>query len=325
MRHAALALFLLLIATGGVLLPPAPLPAPREPVTATPAAQDGLVQAALLAGETRDSQALARCQQHFDHLARQLQRMLPPKASERDKLAAVFDFLHQEVLTGRYRKETSEVEVALTGGDYNCVSATILFVALAERVGLKPQIWHAPGHVYCRFAGPEPLEIETTCRDWLSASRQMPVRTGQRQISHGQLVGKIDYNRGILLLEQRRFGAALAALRRSVQADPGDRDARENLLAGLNNAALAECSAGHFAAAAELLAEGRAIDSQYAPLLVNDVHLHQKWVLHLCSTGEFNAAIELLEQGQARRPEVPLFSHGQQVVAQLRSRSQASH
>jgi tetratricopeptide (TPR) repeat protein len=297
------------------------VPWAAEPVQASPAGGD-LIRTALLAGGMSSPATLAARERRFAALAEDLQSRLAPEAPPRKRIATVFAFLQHEALLGNYRQQASDIELALDGGDYNCVSATILFVALAQRAGLQPQIWHAPGHVFCRFPG-ESLEIETTCRDWLSASRPRPPRPGARRITSAHLVAKLDYNRGILLLEQGRFAPALAALRRSCAGDPLDRDARQNLLAGLNNAALAECAAGRFAPAAALLAEVRDIDPDYAPLRVNDVHLHQKWVLDLCVAGRFAAALELLERGYARRPDVPLFASGRQAVAEWWARSSA--
>jgi len=257
---------------------------------------------------------------HFAFWIHQLKARLSSSDSKLERLQAVFEFLHREILTGSYRKDASDLQGAIHQGDYNCVSATILFVALCECCDLKPQIWAAPGHVLCRLPGPEPLDIETTCPAWLESGRRtaMP-RQGLRQISQAQLVAKIYYNRGVLCLERQDFPAALTALRAACQLDPLDADARENLLAGLNNAALAECAAGRYSAGAALLAEARAIDPQYGPLRANDVHLHQRWVLKLCGEEQYAAALDLLEAGHARQPESPFFKNGRGAMYELMS------
>ena len=291
------------------------------PVSPSVFPDSDLVKAALAAEGSIGEQELEADCRRFEAWAEQLRRINPSSRSDREQVEAIFAFLHREILTGEYSKPASHLHSALHGGDYNCVSATILFVALCERCGLQPQIWSAPGHVLCRFSFREPLDVETTCPEWFDTDRPGSApRRGLREISHAQLIGKVYYNRGIVLLQNGEFTQALAALRTSVRLDPQDRDARDNLLAGLNNAAIAACSADDFAEAAELLAEARAIDPEYPPLKTNDMHVHQRWVVQLCESGQYASAIELLERGLARGADAPLFDSGRLTVYDLWAR-----
>jgi hypothetical protein len=70
------------------------------------------------------------------------------------------------------------------------------------------------------------------------------------------------------LLQRRQFEPGVAALRLACQLDPEDADAQANLLAGLNNWAVALAD-DQPAAAAALIARGLAIDPDYAPLVAN--------------------------------------------------------
>jgi len=136
-----------------------------------------------------------------------------------------------------------------------------------------------------------------------------------------QLLGKIYYNDGVALLEAGQFAEAVRALRISHQFDAGDRAARDNLLAGLNNWSLAEEDAGRLPLAAELVERGLRLEPTYAPLLANDLHIHQKWALELCDAGRYEEALELLERRHARRPDVRLFDLGRFAVIALWSES----
>jgi tetratricopeptide (TPR) repeat protein len=208
-----------------------------------------------------------------------------------------------------------------------------LFVAFAERCDCPVQIMSTPRHVFCRLRA-DSLDIEPTCPDWFRASTKWDTDTAATdsrpttlapeipgEITPVQLVARVYYNRGVALLEHRQFSSGTACLQASLQLDVHHAAARANLVAGLNNWALAECEASHFDRAVELVAQGQRLDPHFAPLAANDVHVHQQWVTHLCEKGEFSQAIELLDNAYRRRPDVVLFDLGRCTVSVAWSRS----
>jgi hypothetical protein len=235
--------------------------------------------------------------------------------------AAILAGLHREILAGGFRPSATLIHETLATGDYNCVTATILFHDLCLRCGVPAEIIAQSGHVSSRLVGPPSEEVETTRRDWFtrepeqatSAHKPAPI-TIRRVISPSQLLGRVYYNRALAALEQRKFAAAIDLLCVSLTLDEHDHDARENLLAGLNNWALALCETGDHAAAAERIAAGLALDATYQPLRVNELHVHQQWVAELCQRANYAQAVALLEAGRTRRPEAPLFTAGQKAV-----------
>jgi hypothetical protein len=233
--------------------------------------------------------------------------------------AAILAGLHREILAGRFRPTATLMHDTLATGDYNCVTATILFHDVCTRCGVPAEIVAQSGHVHSRIVGSPSEDVETTRRDWFtrdtSATSQPKTQVGScRVISPTQLLGRVYYNRALGALERQQFAAAIDLLRMSLALDEHDRDARENLLAGLNNWALALCEAGDHAAAAEKIAAGLAFDARYQPLRVNDLHVHQQWVSALCQRADYAQAVTLLEAGRSRRPEAALFSAGQKPV-----------
>src|SRR5690606_23060434 len=76
-------------------------------------------------------------------------------------------FLHTHVLRGSYLASASDVGVALDGGSFNCVSATLVMCRLAERWGLEAWAMSTPGHGWTRVsqAGRE-VDVETTNPRW---------------------------------------------------------------------------------------------------------------------------------------------------------------
>ncbi|MCY2992185.1 MAG: hypothetical protein NTY19_30530 [Planctomycetota bacterium] len=151
-----------------------------------------------------------------------------------------------------------------------------------------------------------------------------PAAHEPRELTDVQLVAKIYFNRGLALLECKQFRAALHLLRISCRLDSGDDVARQNLLACLNNWALAEADAGQFRRAATILTYGIREAPDYRPFLDNQVHVYQRWVMQLCREGDFAEAIQLLESGYRQRPEVPLFAEGRAVVCQIWRQSMLS-
>lgn len=194
---------------------------------------------------------------------------IPQQGTAQQRAAAIHEQLHRRVLTGRYDKHATDLRRTLATGDFNCLSATVLFVELSRRAGVAVEIWSQPGHVYCAL-GDRDVRIEPGSRQWRSAPLGVSTGIPARRITPLQLVGKLSYNRGIELLERHEFAAGIDALRLACQLDPLDADARTNLLAGLNNWAIELAEQDQPAAAAALIARGLAIDPAFAPLVAND-------------------------------------------------------
>ncbi len=89
---------------------------------------------------------------------------------------------------------------------------------------------------------------------------------------------KIYYNRGIDAFNEGRYGEAVATNRKALLLDGGNPLARANLLAAINNWALALCDTRRFAEAEMLLAEGRQYDPQHAAFIHNAIHVQQVWL-----------------------------------------------
>lgn len=278
-----------------------------------------LLESALIASGVEDAQHRAACLTRFARIASSLKSQRGDTVRSPEEVAAdAHRHLHSTLLTGRYVAECSEVDRVFDDGIYNCVSATVMFHALCAELDLRRVAVARRTHVFSRL--PESnLDVETTCAEWFDvpASERPHVEAEEREISDRALIGKIYFNRGVALLERRDFAAAIELIRTSLLWDAHDPSARENLLAGLNNWALAECDARRFAAAARLIDEGLAIDPTYQPLLANDLHVRQRWVVDLCDHNQFATARDVLQAGFRRRPDAELFDQGRLAVYRL--------
>lgn len=293
-----------------------------------------LLDAAVIAGGATNQAELIVARRRLDSLWIEVGEPLVDQLPVDDRPRAILSALHRLVLTGKYKAECTEVQSTLESGDYNCVTATVLYLELCRSHGLAGSAVAIPAHVYCRLQGQREQDIQTTCKDWFELAgkhghasgnafaKQIATQTAPpRPLTDVELLGKVYYNRGVSQLEAHEYAAAIALLKISLALDPKDEPARNNLLAAHNNWALALCDAGDFAGAAGKLAAARAIDAQYGPLQTNDLYVHQKWVLHLCESGRYSTAVEVLEEGFQRRPEAALFDGGRYAVYGMWSRT----
>lgn len=309
----------LAFATAAVLTPP-----PGVEVEYTPLedrlfreAEEGridvrwLLAIGLAAGGERDESRIERTLFDIDASAKQIQREIIA-AGARRQAEAVLEFLHSHVLRGEYRSDASDLSLALSGGGYNCVGATVLFYYLAERCGLSVSAAETPGHV-CALVG-EPDDafiVETTCRDWLRVATGSTLRrpsSDARRLSPQGLAALFYYNAGADLLGERRFAEALAANLKALRLDPANLAARSNFLAGLNNWAL-ECHRnGDFARAVRLLEHGMRMAPEHRPFRVNYVAVHQRWIESLVENERYEAALDCLATARRAAPEEGYFA-----------------
>ena len=283
-----------------------------------------LLESSLIASGVTDADKIQTYVSDFTKRTQSLATTCSGDASAVARSERIYDFLHDKLLTGQYYSNCTEVNRAFDNGDYNCVTATILYHCVSRTHGLSPVAVATSTHVRTRFLGEQPYDVETTCRDWFDVARRDPsvqaFRTGRqttRQLSDIELLGKIYYNRGVSLLEGKQFAAAIALLRTSQLLDPTDSPTRENLAAGINNWALAECDAKNFERAVTLVQDGFNDYPDFAPFLANDVHIHQRWAVALCEEHRYSEAMKVLHTAHLRRADVALFDRGRlSVLAQ---------
>ena len=157
-------------------------------------------------------------------------------------------YVRNEILRGKFDASQSDLAVALSGGSYNCASASALFLAMAREFELDARAVSVLGHVWCRVkSGHETIEVETTARDWFAreaaGEASLPQNRSRlyeehlrrvaqsRELGDGEFLAIFHYNRGVGLFREGRFGAAAAANLAALVLDPACRPAYENFAA----------------------------------------------------------------------------------------------
>lgn len=238
-----------------------------------------LVSAALVAsGETSETRLAEARRRYLAARSAILYRVAHRPTAELP--AALHAELHARILVGSYQAEASDLRTALARGNFNCLSALVLYYDLCQAVELPVEIWLAPGHVHLRLASDSARAIEPSARVFVGAPGRgaLPVAAGvvrrspissARQLTPVQLLGKFYYNRGVAALAARHYAVGLAQLRTSLALDPADADAKQNLAAGLNNWAIEEFRARRYQEAARLIRQGLEVAPTFGPLVAN--------------------------------------------------------
>ncbi len=293
----------------------------------------GLLEAGLVASGVECPEQLKHYQEQFGVLVEQLADMVQGQPDPRDKAATIFEFLHRRVLHGGYYLECTDLRTALDEGRFNCVSASVLFCCLAEACGLEVCGLEMPGHAMARIRrSGDPLDVETTCRRWFdllddpagqaeavrrTLGTDLSARYAQaREVSPIEMAAMIYYNRGVDLLSARQYDGAAIANAKALRLDPASTTAHGNLLATVNNWAVALSAEGRYQEASTLLRDGMRFDREFEAFSLNFVHVHHEWVNALCQAGQFEQAADALKQAAVERPDLDYFQHSVRDVYQ---------
>ena len=250
--------------------------------------------------------------------------------NERELLKAetILNFMHQNI-THEYSLEGTTMTNLLEYGRFNCVTGSILYCSLAEKAGLNVTAVELPGHAMCwvYLSSGEKLEVETTCASWFryrndpetqrkvicklirdaspdkkDLSDQMLLHDVPQPISDKRLIAKIYYNRGVDLLSINDYAGALEANAIAFCLDQHSKTTFGNLLATMNNWAIALCNQDQFEQAAALLRMGLAHEPSYPPFQNNHTHVYHFWVEHLYKQGDIREALKVADTAGKEQP-----------------------
>lgn len=233
-------------------------PAARE-VTASdaPAKTSGeqLICQVLAACDTTASE-MTRARERFAEFRRRLEQgdLAPASAdgpkggSVQRRARLIHEFIHAEILRGKFDPAGSDLAVTLAGGPFNCATVSALFLALAADFGIEARAVSVTGHVWCRVTAENyAFDVETTAKQWFTIARQNAAggpgsastawqehlrraRAG-RVLDPTTFLAIFHFNRGVSLLRSGRLSDAALANLRAIALDLHCRPAWENLFA----------------------------------------------------------------------------------------------
>jgi len=272
-----------------------------------------LFTAGLIAGGIHEPGDLQRFQTRWQSLVARVRNRLDQDTRRQSDpvqvAAAIHRFLHQELLVS-YDLRSSRLAHVFETGRYNCVSATILFNALAAELGVETVAGEAGAHAVSIVTSPVGAwAVETTYPEWCqprveeyaaaSAAAQEIGPTAlakYRQLNATQLVALVYYNVGVDLAEEHRYAEALAANVKALRLDPASTNARTNLLAAINNWGLSLTEQEQFAQAVRVLLHGLSLAPEHSTFRLNLVAVYERWARSLCQRAAWNELEAVLEE-----------------------------
>jgi tetratricopeptide (TPR) repeat protein len=287
-----------------------------------------LVEGALVASGVERGAALESYERKYAAWSEAARRLAEREDSPLRRAETLFEFVHREILTGGYDAQATELTHPFDDGKFNCASATVLFTALAMDCGFTVHPIERPRHAMCSLEiGGQRMDVETTCPNWFQLTpttrRQAEAAASardaatdrpatRREIGSAALVAVIYYNRGVDLLHERRFAEAVSVNVRALRLDPENETAAGNLLASINNWALALCAEGDYPEAAELLARGLTIAPDHEPFHTNQRHVYRTWIQSLAAVGRQREAIAVLAAARRADPASVIWNYWSQ-------------
>lgn len=301
-----------------------PEPSPRPTIPNSPhdarrmAKAWELVQAALEAGGCADASVIDRHRVNFEKFCDRVRADAETESVPRRQAELLFEAMHKQFLAGEFQDHCYRLDATLEGRSHNCLTSSILFLALCRASGLPVRAMAGPTHVYCRLDLEKPLDVQTTSPGGFSSPVSDTCQTVAAWqvlgLSDRQLLARVHYNRGTYLLVQREPSRAAKFLYKAWELDPQNAEIRHNLLTARNDWSLQLCDEGRFSESVAVLQSCESLDPDDPTTLGNDVHVHHCWIMSLCARRRFAEALELVEKCAARRPDVPFYDVGRWVV-----------
>ncbi|MGL6226969.1 MAG: hypothetical protein ACRC10_10150 [Thermoguttaceae bacterium] len=295
--------------------------------------QFDLFRAALIA-EGHVLPEITQCEERFQQVVVSVRAQLAQNVSLRnnggDAAKVVFETLHKELLIGEYDINVTDPLRVITTGDYNCVSATVLYNALAQRCGLKVCGLETAGHVLSRAKyASQFVDLETTCPNWFSLKSEKEkkariedrVQTAKpnlnegsgektlleerivREISDVQLIATVYYNQGFDHWQHEQFAESIVDNVKALYLDPENETIWGNLVGAINNLAINFASKHHqYDLAAGLLEQIEVLEPNFASLKGNQLHIYYSWIKSLSGEGRISEAEQVYQEAEQHLP-----------------------
>lgn len=183
-----------------------------------------------------DSETIQRRRSYealLDLMALQILARVSLASSPLEKVHAINRFVFEEMgfrfpPQSQFSKDIDQytfLSSVLDSREGVCLGVSILYICLAQRLGLSMEMVTPPGHIYVRYNGPEGIiNIETTARGiHLDSERYLSIETCQLQERNTkEMIGLAHFNQAGVYLQKGDYATALASYERARPYLPHD-------------------------------------------------------------------------------------------------------
>lgn len=205
-------------------------------ILALPSEEIDLAHAIFLSQQAHDSgayQAKRNYEAAIDLMALQIRARFPQNASPEQKIRVINDFIFFELgfrfpPESLYVKEIDRYTFLSSVIDSRrgiCLGVSVLYLALAQRLGLPLEIVTPPGHIYVRYRDKDKIiNIETTARGVnIDSSEYLSLEAfGLQQRNLKETVGLVHFNQAADGLRDEAFDKALSSYEKAKLYLPND-------------------------------------------------------------------------------------------------------
>src|SRR5262245_29935079 len=203
-----------------------------------------IAEAALLASGVTDASKRKAHLAQLDRIETEAKKAVDEAKSPREKGERLLKFLHAGPMSGGYESGKTTLADVLDTRKFNCVSSTVLYNIIAERLGLETRAIESPGvgtagHVFAVLRVDGMLtdrQAPRTPRLNPQGTRGRPYGVGfdpkkdhRRFMDPRQTVAVIYYNRGVVLGEAGKSHEAIEMSLRALLLDPTNSSAAKNI------------------------------------------------------------------------------------------------
>lgn len=245
---------------------------------------DLFAEAALLAGGVQDADQRQAFLDQINRWVEEVRSELANTKDDAERGERLLRWMHAHVMTGGYQSLQTDLNEIAERRTFNCVSSAVLYVILAQKLGLDARGIDVPDHAFAiLYDETWHADVETTVEVGFNPIRDEQAiqavekltgfvyipdtdREQRREIREAGLAALIHYNHGVLFAAEGRYPDALAAYFRALTLDHECYPAVHNALITLAQWCLALCEQAKFEDAIAIASLGRSLAPQDAGL-----------------------------------------------------------
>lgn len=263
-----------------------------------------LAEAALLASGVRDEVARKKYLDRIDALEKEARRATADVQAPYEKGARLLQWLHAGPMTD-YSKDQDHLPALLDEGKYNCVSSTVLYNVLGQRLGLELRGVLTWAHIFSvQYDGVASKDVETTRRNGHDLSNKTPNR---REVRDFGVLAAVFRNTASRMARQDRHPEAIRAALFAQTLDPSERPTRD-LENAFRNWCVSHVKRERFSDALAVVALGLEVLPGNAKVTGDRGYVYGSWARSHRGKGEWaTGATLLIEAVSAHRGDRGIF------------------